>query len=311
VWGLSRAASPTPRQRRAFVPALLVLVAILTISPPARGDKEQRRRDREAVGHAVEQLLAWGMVARVPLKDDGEYHVRADGEPEGNQGKMFGINMFSGVMALRPGDTPKGFAVAFKKKSMILTFRCCRNRRPENSGARARIHVELGHSPTAEDLEPAVLKRALGGFFDIGGPSEEAALAEVLEALEGTGPETAELPEGAPHRPTVLDLRVEARPSSIRLGDKVELILRYRVAAPGAGPIRVTEERVLSFGGTPLPGYPNRVASDRSPGVVETSLPQLVPAGASPGNYELRGEVCVEGDCISRRMAIQVRAPER
>lgn len=284
------------------------MAARLVISPNVAAAADVDRKARRAAAYqAVQQLTAWGMVAKVPLKDDGQYRIDANGEPVGKQGKMYGLNMFTGDMAFRPGDVARGFTIQFKKDELRLLLYCCRNRQADNSSVMAFLHVELGREPTIEDIDPLKLKRTLSTFFEIGGASDEASVANVLGALEeGSAATAPAAPVRETDRPTVLDFWVEPEPDSVRRGETVELVLSYSVVAPAGGPVTVSEERTLSFAGAPLPGYPNRSERPRAAGPVQTALPQRIPLGASSGTYTLRGEVCVGGDCVSRRTTFEV-----
>lgn len=291
--------------------ALCIGLLVAGLPGSATPGEAGRKEDRDKAGRATEQLLEWGMVAKVYLKNNGEYHISADGRPLGEQGEMYGLNVHGGDMVLVPGDEPDGIAIAFKKKSIIFTFLCCENRRSEPKGARARLHVDLGRKPTIDDLDPVQLKRWFSPFFDIGGPSEEAAVAAVIEALESAAPAAGAPPQAAVDRPTVLSLRIAAQPAVVEREAEVRLVMAYQLAAPGGEAMEITEERTVSHGGVTVPGYPSRDRQIRPPGPVETALPQRIPPGAGTGAYEFRGEVCVAGDCISRTVTFEVVAGPR
>lgn len=289
-----------------FPTAMMAMLLLTSLNVASAGKIDGKTR-RAAAFQTVSQLTEWGMVARVPLKDDGEYRIDVNGEPVGNQGKMYGLNMFNGDMAFRPGDVARGFTIQFKKDELRLLLYCCRNREADNSSVMAFLHIELGREPTLEDIDPVRLKRTLSTFFEIGGASDEASVANVLGTLEDSAASPSPAaPARETDRATVLDLWVEPQPGSARRGETVELVLSYNVAVPAGGSVPVTEERVLSFMDAPLPGYPSRSEKPRTTGPVRTTLSQRIPAGAAIGTYTLQGEVCIGGDCISRRTTLRV-----
>ncbi len=106
--------------------------------------------------------------------------------------------------------------------------------------------------------------------------------------------------------PTIAALSVEAAPSHVLPGEEVELALQFEVSAPQDATVNVRERRTLSFNGKVLPSYPVESAKVRGGGSFATSVSQTIPAGASEGVYEYRGEVCVLADCIDKRTRFEV-----
>ena len=137
--------------------------------------------------------------------------------------------------------------------------------------------------------------------FQAKAPSEGLSLTMPLPAVHEPQP-------SAPSEfPTYLDsLRISASPAKPRRGDSVLLNLEYDIAGRDANAISVLETRTLSFNGKPLPGYPLAKRFNRASGPSESSYRQAIPFSAKAGRYQFKGEVCVNGECISRIVTVTV-----
>ncbi|MBN2370741.1 MAG: sel1 repeat family protein [Vicinamibacteria bacterium] len=107
-------------------------------------------------------------------------------------------------------------------------------------------------------------------------------------------------------QPTVLSLQVTAEPATVRVGEVVELRLSYAVQAGPGESVPVRQIWTLSFARQALPNFPVEREVARASGSFDASFSQTIPAVAAPGRYDVRGEVCVGGDCISRGTSFDV-----
>ncbi len=301
-----------PQRARGVVSAALTSIFVLAMLPVAAPAKVGKNEWKQARVHLLDYFENRKIVAKLPLKNNGKFYVTPEGEPDGKQGKRFGVP--KGDLAAAPGDEVwLAFSLGQGDRINLVAY-CCKNRKRKQRGIQiigssfwARFFVELGREGTPEDLEPEKVARALSGFFDIEGFNPEEALADAAAALE-QGPLPLPSPVAAAGRPTLLALEATTSPATLRIGQTVELHLEYEVGGPPAAPTMVRETRTLSFAGAVLPGYPASQETLREPGVHATSLPQSIPAGAATGTYEYRGEVCLGADCISRTVTLEVNA---
>ncbi|MEZ5595353.1 MAG: hypothetical protein R3E84_03025 [Pseudomonadales bacterium] len=106
--------------------------------------------------------------------------------------------------------------------------------------------------------------------------------------------------------PVVEALTVVADPVVVRNNGALNLLLEYTVTASPQAVTPVTEVRTLLFNGQVLPGYPRRSEERRGGGQHVSGFRLTVPAQASQGDYEFRGEVCIRDACISRVRSFRV-----
>lgn len=255
------------------------------------------------------------ITAKLPLKFKARYHVTGQGDPWGSddkQGRRTGLAR-SGDMAFLAGDTKKQLWVGPKSGSEILVrMFCCGNKSRSlfSTTQHADFIVHLDPPITPEQLTAQLIANALSGFFDVEGYGSQDASA----AIENL---TNELSSDTPHHAvgeltpdsaevTVVNATVSTSVAVVRRGDSIDLLLDYAVNAPDGGTAQVDETRTLSFGGAQLPGYPNTTILQRAAGRFSSRLPQQIPAAAALGEYEYRGEVCVAGECVSRRETFKV-----
>lgn len=88
----------------------------------------------------------------------------------------------------------------------------------------------------------------------------------------------------APLVPELVVLAAEVRPTQVRPGGEVRLVVRYQVTGLAPGRVlEVTEVRRITVGDRPLETFENRAW--RPAGEVTSELPVRVPASAAPGVY--------------------------
>ena len=255
------------------------------------------------------------ITAKLPLKFKAKYHVTGQGDAWGKdskQGRKTGLTR-SGDMAFQAGDTKKQLWVSPKSSSELLVrMFCCGNkgRGLFSTTQHADFIVHLDPPIVPEQLNAQLIATALSGFFEVEGYGSQDARAAIENLANELSSDVSQKAVGQvaldPASMTVVNATASTSMAVVRRGDSIDLLLDYVVSAPAGGTARVDEIRTLSFGGALLPGYPNTATLQRAAGRFSSRLPQQIPGAASPGAYEYRGEVCVEGECVSRRATFQV-----
>jgi len=111
---------------------------------------------------------------------------------------------------------------------------------------------------------------------------------------------------GGSSSPFLETFEARALPQRVRLGESIELGMRYEIAGPENVEVEVRETRTLVFQGQVLPNYPVIDESSLAVGSHDTVLPERIPDFADPGRYELRCELCVAGECRTRVVEFEV-----
>ena len=110
------------------------------------------------------------------------------------------------------------------------------------------------------------------------------------------------VPRDAAPATGLADLAVRTDPFTVRRGETIRLILEYRLGSPS----RVVESFELRLRGQALPNFPRTEQLDREGGSHTSAFAQKIPAVASLGSYEFKGEVCAGGDCVSRTVQFEI-----
>ncbi len=163
---------------------------------------------------------------------------------------------------------------------------------------------------TAQWLEAQLTNQSIQFLKESNGLDANALRATLPRAQSGlqlssdpnaAASSAADTPRKASMFPAYLNsLTVRAEPSKVRKGETVRLIVEYKLDGSIVGPIEAEESRVLRFQQTRLPGYPVVKTFSRELGTIESVYRQKIPVSAASGTYEFKGEVCVNGECISR-----------
>lgn len=253
-------------------------------------------------------------IAKVDLRAHAKHHVRPDGSPilEGRKGRRQGRGA---VEALRPGTS--GIKVRAGERGQKIVVR--------GGGDQLTVSVNKGRSLVnpvnfiirydreivASDITPQKMALALSSLIEIDGfpVGQEVADAfdEVLDEQQPESSRDSAVATPAKDRGAGLDsLEVSALPVSLRAGEELRLRLDYRVATRDGGDAEMTESRWLLLDGSPLPNFPRVDQLERSTGSTTSDFIQRIPSGAEPGEYAFRGEVCFEGDCMSRTVRFYI-----
>ncbi|MEM9160374.1 MAG: hypothetical protein AAGB46_15115 [Verrucomicrobiota bacterium] len=101
-------------------------------------------------------------------------------------------------------------------------------------------------------------------------------------------------------------LRIEASPNRVRRGSEVLLVLEYAIEGQENSSTVAIETRQLSKDGKQLPGYPIVKEFQREIGSESSVYKQRIPSNALSGEYIFEGQVCINGECISRIVSFTI-----
>ena len=101
-------------------------------------------------------------------------------------------------------------------------------------------------------------------------------------------------------QPAIRQFEAGVKPTRVKHGDTLKLMLNYVVESGNRETIEVTETRSLLFNGKTLPGYPKEKIDRKSSGRQTSAFRQNIPSKARPGSYTYKGEVCIPAGCTSR-----------
>jgi hypothetical protein len=255
-------------------------------------------------------LKARGFKALIGLHVHGFHYVRPDGSPiEGKkQSKRKGSKgLFTKDFAVAPGEMGRGIDVRLKGNDK-LWFLLGKKGGFSLAWNPSSVEVHFEREITPADLTPEMAARALSSLVEFQGLRPGAELDDLLGDLgDAPAPPTAE--RAAPRGPGLFSLVPRVDPARVRPGGTLDLLLDFEVVAAEGAAVQVQETRTVESGGQALPGFPRVATSARTSGRFTSSSRLLVPAAAAPGEYRYRGEVCLDGDCISRSVSFVV-APD-
>lgn len=289
-------------------------LALFAVALPAAAAKDPAL---EAAAEATTEALAGtSFVAKVDIGNIGKFYVDADGQPvperEQDEGGYKGGTLWApgGPLLVGAGEVGQIIFVQTKypgRRARENEYWVFLNRKRRVNAAGVAVVFDRPVRP--EDITPEKVARAIASVATVRGYEPGAAVAAAFDQVLAAAPAEA-AGDGAPPpgggAPLLLAVRAWTEPAEVARGEEVRLRLEYELGAT-VGEQEAIERVSLLHGERSLPGYPVESKPLRGAGLHQASYAQRIPAGAAPGTYTLRGEVCVAGDCIVRTVSFAVR----
>lgn len=241
--------------------------------------------------------------AKIDLQATSEYNVNPDGKPsEGKDQGRFKKRLGIGAkdIAYPVGEGGTGIYVYVSKRKKRIKVMLLPRRGP---GMRvATMFINFDRPLEATDVTPQVIARALEAYVEFTGVTVGSEIDDALEQLESgeTDQVTTPVPVPTPVPATasnIGNLSVRSNPSNVSPGSKVDLEMSFEVFAATQ---TVYETREIKYEGQLLPGFPKTHNSSRDIGTHVSRYLQPIPVAAPTGVYYYKGEICADGDCVSR-----------
>jgi len=215
------------------------------------------------------------------------------------------------AVAAYAGDTAKITGIQFQRDRLYLFCR-----KPNGAPVFLRVIMPRGRTlllgfKTSGDLTRKkitdknmnaawlenVLTQAAVEFIEA--PMQAVQLSAAPKGLELSAPGPPEATRAAGETSVTL-LDADAEPALVRPGETLRLNMKFKVATPAAGKIRLKESYGLLFQGQPLPNFPVQRMVSRAAGEHSGVYRQRIPVNAAQGVYRFKAEVCYEQMCSSR-----------
>ncbi len=247
--------------------------------------------------------------AKIDLQTTGKYNVDPDGQPtedrtQGRIKKRTGIGQRDVAFAV--GNSGRGIYVSVSKRKKRIKVTLQAKRGPTMHAVSLYIHFD--RKLEADDIDPRAIAYALAAYVDFEGLEAGSEIEAALETLHAN--DEAPLKDTTSERPlnspALASLVASAMPVKVKAGSSVALNLTFEISATGNQKVIATETRTLMFNGSILPSYPRVHEDSRATGSHTSRFKQPIPRSAKPGIYRFTGEVCVQGDCISRNVSFEV-----
>ncbi len=290
--------------RRLEIVGGITLASLLAL--PASAASSEVKQAAKAL---ADDLKARGFKAVIGLHVHGFHYVRPDGSPleDKKQSKRKGSKgMFTKDFAVAAGETGHGIQVHVKGDDDKLLFVLGKKGGMSLGWNPSNVEVHFGRRITAADLTPEMAARALSSLVAFEGLQPGAELDDLLGSLEGQAPAAPAAQANAAPQPGLGGLVPRVDPARVQPGGTLDLILAFQVSTAPGSVVQVQETRTVEAAGKLLPGFPRVATEARSAGQVTSSSRLLAPSAAAAGQYRYRGEVCLEGDCISRSVSFEV-----
>lgn len=287
-----------PRQFNCLRWASLV-VAVLAVLLPISATANDLKSARKSTNAFFKEQ---SFTAKIDLQTTGNYFVTPNGLPV--EGKNLGRKKKLGIgqrdVAIAAGKTGRGIYLSVSKRKKRLTVALAPNR--GITMHQARIFIQFDRPLEAADVTPEVIARALASYVEFTGVKVGSELDDAIDQL---GTDDGSISAAPTVLPTsgVANLAVYTDVSSVERGNSINLQLRFDVQGRATS---VTEQRELRYNGELLPSFPQTYAQSRGVGTHTSQFQQPIPASATPGSYEYKGEVCADGACMSRKITFTV-----
>ena len=248
--------------------------------------------------------------AKLPFETSGRYFMDPSGQPLGEkkQGRRRGLGIGQRDVAFPVGFEGRGTYIRVDGSDREVVVTLQKKRGPTMHSA--RMYIQYGRDISADDLAPEAIARALSPYVAFEGINPDREFADAVEALEAASDtastRTAPTASSTDVPAAVSALQVTVLPERVVGGGEAVLELTFDVGGTPGTTTDVFESRTLSFDGSRLPSFPVERNQSREPGRHTSRYRQVIPAGASPGVYTLKGEVCAATDCVSRLVTFEV-----
>ncbi|MBZ0113209.1 MAG: hypothetical protein K8J08_12150 [Thermoanaerobaculia bacterium] len=280
-------------------------VLALALAVPAAANAGRLGAEQK---EANEFFKGRSFIAKIDLETTGKYFVDPEGIPiaQKKQGRRGNLGIGQRDLVFTEGDGGHGIYIRADESDREVLVALAKKRGLTMHAV--KLYIQYPREITGADLDPYAIARALAPYVEFQGLEVGSELADAIDKLEAGGSTGTDSPGQAPGASMLSGLEVQAVPAVVRPGETVVLELLFELAeTPGAAEVSVSEQRTLTFEGSMLPGYPVQSDQVRSPGVHTSRYRQPIPAEASLGTYELKGEICAGGHCMSQVIEFEVR----